>query len=158
MKNLIFLFCAILLLASCTKEAPRAHLLEFKIGDEYNSYEGFAYRYSDVVDGTSAGYDWHIYNINRNSLYIQAYDYTFTKTLFTYPQFEAVYTVELPEGLSKTYKAVSGELRLLGLDMGEFSGDFHFKLKNTINQNDSIMMNDGYFRIWLEYQDRLFSK
>jgi hypothetical protein len=156
MKNLMILFCAMLLMGSCVKEAPRAHLLEFQIGGEFNSYEGSACRYNDLVGGISNGYDWHIFNLDQNGLYIQAYDYTFTKTLFTYPQFEAVYKVELPEGLSKTYKAVSGEFRLLGVDMGELSGDFHFKLKNTLNPLDSIMMNEGYFRIWLEYKDRLF--
>ncbi|MCU0474341.1 MAG: hypothetical protein MUC93_13435 [Bacteroidales bacterium] len=158
MKKSLFIICTAFFLFSCTEEVPKARLLEFKINGQLNSYEGYAYRYTDYNDDAKLGYDWHIYNLGQNALYIQAYDNTFTKTSFSYPEFQIKYTVELTEGQSKTYEAAGGQFRLLGQEMGDISGDFHFKMKNILNPLDSVMINEGYFRIWLEKRDRIFSE
>ena len=156
-KTLLPVILVLAFLAACTEEAPRAELLEYNIGGNLYSSKGYAYRYSDYLGYEKQGYDWHIYNLGMSSLYIQAYDSTYEKTIFQYPAFEAELTVELANGTSKTYQAAGGEFRLTGHDMGEVVGDFHIKVKNTSNPLDSLMINSGYFRIWLEKYDRIFT-
>lgn len=159
MKKYLLLIYSILFLFSCAKEeTPKTRLLEFEINSQFYSYEGYAYQYSDYVNDKKKGIDWHVFNLGQNALYIQAYDSTFAKLAFPYPAFQAKYTVELPAGQSKSYQATAGELRLLGQEMGDISGDFHFKMKNILNPLDSLMIEDGYFRIWLEKHDRIFHK
>lgn len=143
-------------LLSCVKEAPRSELLEFKIGTKAYTYNGFAYQYTDYLNDIKKGFDWHIYNHGQYSLYIQAYDTTFIENLFQYPAFSATLSVELPGGKSKTYNAVSGEFRITGEEMNEIIGDFRFKVKNIADQSDSLMITEGFFRIWLERYTRRF--
>jgi len=78
--------------------------------------------------------------------------------VFPYPAFQAKYTSELPLGQSKTYQATAGQFRLLGPKEGDATGDFYFKMKNTLDPTDSIMIQNGYFRIWLKKYDRKFYK
>jgi hypothetical protein len=159
MKKVIFLICtALYLLPSCVKEREKARLLEYEIKGQLYTYEGFAFRYNDYVNNVSQGYDWHIYNLGQSALYIQAYDKTFTKTLFNYPDYQAEFTVELPEGNSKIYRSSKGQFRMTGQEMGDVVGDFHFTMKNVLDPLDSIMIVNGYFRIYLERRDRVFSK
>ena len=156
-KSLLALISALALLISCTEETPRAELLEYNIGGNLYTYKGYAYRYTDYIVNDKQGFDWHIYNLGQNSLYIQAYDATYTKTIFTYPAFEARFIVEMADGKSKVYQTSSGEFRITGQEMGDVIGDFHFKVKNIANPLDSLMINSGYFRIWLERYDRIFT-
>jgi hypothetical protein len=157
-KVLFTIVCITSIFISCVKETPRSALIEFNIGDKLYSYPGYAYRYRDFVGDESKGYDWHIYNLGQSALYIQAYDSTFIKTIFAWPAFEALFTVELANGKSKTYQATSGEFRITGQEMGDAVGDFHFKVKNVANPLDSLMITQGYYRIWLEQNDRYFLK
>jgi len=158
MKKSLLIICLSFFIISCTEEVPKARLLEFKINGQLYSNEGYAYRYSDYNGDVKLGYDWQIYNLGQNALLIQAYDNTFTKTIFSFPDFQIKYTLELPGGQSKIYEAAGGQFRLLGQEMGDATGDFHFKMKNILNPLDSVMIEDGYFRIWLEKSDRVFSK
>jgi hypothetical protein len=158
MKRNILIFFTVLLLVSCTKERAKSRLIEYEIGEQTYSFEGFAIRYTDYVNDESKGYDWHIYNEEQDRLYIQAYDSTFTRTTFAFPSFQAVLDVELPKGLSKTYKATTGEFRITGLDMGDVVGDFRLKMKNMLDPEDSLMITNGYFRIYLEHYSRVFTK
>lgn len=159
MKKLIFsLTCALTLFISCTKETPRAKLLEFKIGDKTYSYDGFAYRYTDIKGSDKQGFDWHIYNHGQTSIYIQAYDITYIENVFDFPAFEARLTVELPDGKSKIYQAAAGQFRITGQEMWDVLGDFHFKMKNITDANDSLMITQGFYRIFLEDHNRYFSK
>jgi hypothetical protein len=158
MKKSILLICSLCLIMSCVKEREKARLLEYEIKGQLYSYEGFAFRYNDYVSNISKGYDWHIYNLGQNSLYIQAYDTTFNNTLFNYPSFQAEYKVELPAGKAKTYRVSSGQFRIVGSEMGDIIGDFRFIVKNELNPLDSLVINNGYFRIYLEKRDRVFSK
>jgi|PlaIllAssembly_1097288.scaffolds.fasta_scaffold416444_1 hypothetical protein len=155
MKNLIYI-ALLLLVASCQVEAPRAALIEFTVGSDKKSYVGTMIRYRDFVNGTEAGFDWHVFNEGKYSMYIQAYDNTFEKKLFNHPEFTAVMSVELKDGASKTYQATSGQFRLLGMEVGEQAGDFSFKMKNINNPDDSLMVYNGFFRIQLDYADRNF--
>jgi hypothetical protein len=155
----ILFICFLLLFISCEKEEPqRVRLLEFEIDSQFVSYEGYALCYNDIKNEKSIGYDWHIYNTSQNALYIQVYDSTFTREVFAYPAFQAKYTIELTGGQSKNYQATDGQFRLLGPKEGDATGDFHFKMKNIANPSDSIMIENGYFRIWLEKYDRKFNR
>jgi hypothetical protein len=160
MKKVLFiLICSLSLIISCTKETPRAELLEYNIDGQLYTYKGYAYRYTDYnTNNISQGYDWHIYNLGQGSLYIQAYDSTYTKTIYAYPAFEAKFTCELADGKSKIYQATTGEFRILGQEMGDVLGDFHLKVKNIQDPLDSLMITAGYYRIWLERSDRIFTK
>jgi len=158
MKISVLVISCCLLLVCCAEETPKTRLLEFKINGQLHSYEGYAYRYTDVENGVDKGFDWHIYNLGQKALYMQAYDTTFDRLVFPYPEFQAKYTVELSQGATKTYEATSGRFRLLGTEMGDIRGDFYFTLKNITNPDDSLVFTAGYFRIWLEKKDRTFPK
>ena len=158
MKILVLVISYCLLLVCCAEETPKTRLLEFKINGQFRSYEAYAYQYTDIENGVDKGFDWHIYNLGQNALYMQAYDTTFEKLVFPYPEFQAKYTVESSQGATKIYEAASGEFRLLGTEMGDIRGDFHCTLKNINNTDDSLVFKDGYFRIWLEKKDRSFPK
>jgi hypothetical protein len=157
MKRAVFAILSLLILAiSCTEETPRAELLEYRIGTKLYSNKGYAYKYSDYKQNIKEGFDWHIYNLGQTSLYMQAYDSTFEETMFYVPDIEATLTVELPDGNSKLYRAVSGDFRIIGQEMGDVLGDFHLKMKNIENPLDSLLITDGFFRIWLLRYDRVF--
>lgn len=158
MKKLFLIICLLTSLVSCVEEVPRAHLLEYEIGWHLYANEGYAYRFTDYNNDVRLGFDWHIYNLGQGALDIQAYDESFTKTIFTYPEFQATFIVELAQGESKTYRATEGQFRILGQEMGDVTGDFNFKIKNILNPDDSLMVDNGYFRIWLESSDRFFTK
>lgn len=158
MTKAIFIICALSLLPSCEKEREKGRLLEYEIKTQLYTYEGFAYRYNDYVNNLSEGYDWHIYNLGQSALNIQAYDESFTKTLFNYPDFQAEFTVELAGGNSKLYKSSAGQFRITGQETGDVIGDFHFIVKNVNDPLDSLVINNGYYKIYLERRDRIFSK
>jgi hypothetical protein len=158
MKKYLLLICPFLMLVSCVKEREKSQLIEYEIDGQTYAYTGYAIRYNDHVNDISKGIDWHVYNLGQTTLYIQAYDSSFSETLFAYPAFQAVLNVELKNGNSKTYIATAGEFRLLGQQVGDLTGDFHFKMKNILNPLDSVMIDNGYFRIWLEEYDRYFTK
>jgi hypothetical protein len=155
MHFLIFVFA---LNISCTEEAPRSKFLEYNIGSKIYSYDGAAFRYSDFKENEKQGFDWHFYNHGQTSIYIQVYDSTFIENVFNFPAFEALLTVELPDGNSKTYKAVAGQFRITGQEMWDVLGDFHFKVKNIADPVDSLMITEGFYRIFLEDHNRYFSK
>jgi hypothetical protein len=157
-KALLTLFCSLSLIISCTEETPRAELLEYRIAGNLYSNKGYAFRYTDYIGNEKQGYDWHIYNLGQSSLSIQAYDSTYTKTMYPFPDFEAVFTVELANGISKVYKATAGEFRIIGQEMGDVIGDFHFRVKNILDPLDSLTIASGYYRIWLEKYDRVFTR
>ncbi len=152
------LICIVAFLSACTEETPRAELLEYNIGGKLYTFKGYAYRYTDYIGAERQGLDWHIYNLGQSSLYIQAYDTSFGKTIFPYPEFDARFIVELAGGISKTYQASAGEFRILGQEMGDVLGDFHCRVKNISDPTDSLVITGGYYRIWLEKYDRVFSK
>lgn len=157
-RLLIFLILTPALIISCTEEAPRSKLLEYKIGTKTYSYEGTAFRYSDYKGNEKQGFDWHIYNHGQTSLYIQMYDSTFIENVFDFPAFDAVLTVEMPDGKSKTYKADDGRLRITGQEMWDVIGDFHIRVKNISDPLDSLMITEGFYRIFVEDYNRYFSK
>ncbi|MCJ7446401.1 MAG: hypothetical protein MUO72_01780 [Bacteroidales bacterium] len=156
MNRLILSIYLLFMFISCEKEPEKVGMLEFDIESNQFSFEGYAYRYNDFVNDKGIGYDWHVFNLGQNALYIQVYDSTFTKLVFPYPAFLAKYTYELPGGQSKTYQSTGGQFRLLGPKEGDATGDFHFKMKNILDPTDSILIENGYFRIWLQKYDRKF--
>jgi hypothetical protein len=159
MRKYLLLIILPLIFVSCTpEERQKARLLEYEIDGQVYSFEGYAFRYNDYINNIRKGYDFHIYNLGQNALSIQAYDSTFAKMVYNFPEFEAEYRVELPAGQSKTYKASRGQFRFLGTQLSDLTGDFHFTVKNVLNPDDSIKINNGFFRIYLDQRDRVFSK
>jgi len=158
MRNLKYLIVPLLILFSCSNDPEKNKLLEAKIDGQIYSFNGFAEKYTDYVNSQKTGYEYQVYNHDRHSFLIEAYDETFTKVLFPFPEFDATYVVELDGGQSKTYRAVSGRFRILGTEQGNLRGDFSFKAKNIINPLDSVIITEGYFDIFLETSDRTFPK
>jgi hypothetical protein len=158
MKYIICLVIPILFIFSCNNEPSKNQLLEAKIDGQYFSFNGNAEKYTDYANSQKTGYEYQVYNHDRHSFFIEAYDNTFTKVIFTFPEFSARYIVELDGGQSKTYEAVSGRFRILGTEQGNLRGDFYFKAINISNPSDSVIITDGYYDIFLETKDRTFPK
>jgi hypothetical protein len=156
MKNLIYLVSGLILLYSCDREPFRNQLLEAKIDGQYYSFTGSTVKYTDFVNNQKTAYDYQVYNHGTHTFLLEAYDDTFTGTTFPLPVFSAQYIVQLEGGQSKTYQAVSGQFRILGQEQGNLRGEFYFKAKNVSNPQDSVMVTDGYFDIYLEQSDRTF--
>jgi hypothetical protein len=158
MKKLSLLLLTIFFTFSCDKEPSKNQLLEAKIDGQIYSFNGTAEKYTDYVNSQKTAYDYQVYNHDRHSFLIEAYDDTFTKVIFSFPEFSARYIVELDGGQSKTYEAVSGRFRILGTEQGNLRGDFYFKAKNILNPSDSVIITDGYYDIFLNESDRTFPK
>lgn len=158
MQRLIFLLFTLIFILSCTKDPEKNQLLDLKIDGQYFSFNGTAEKYTDYVNDLKSAYEYQIYNHDRHSFLITAYDNTFTKVIFPFPDFNAQYVVQLEGGQSKTYEAVSGQFRILGEEHGNLRGDFNFKAKNVLNALDSVMISEGYFDIYLDAYDRTFPK
>jgi hypothetical protein len=156
MKKFIFLVISLIFVVSCDNKPSKNQLLEARIDGQIYSFTGSAVKYTDYINSIKTAYDYQVFNHDRHSFLIEAYDETFTKTTFPFPVFSAQYIVQLEGGQSKTYQAVSGQLRILGQEQGNLRGDFSFKAKNILNASDSVMVTEGYFDIWLESSDRTF--
>ena len=156
MKKYIYLVISIVFAISCDNKPSKNQLLEAKIDGQIYSFNGSAVKYTDYVNNVKTAYDYQVFNHDMHSFLLEAYDATFTKTTFPFPEFSAQYTVQLEGGQSKTYQAVSGQFRILGQEQGNLRGEFYFKAKNILNASDSVMVTDGYFDIWLQQSDRIF--
>jgi len=156
MKRQILIIYVLFMCISCENTGEeKVRLLEFEVNGQIVSYEGYAKCYNEMKNKKSIGNDWHIYNIGKNVLDIRIYDSTLTRKVFAYPTFNIEYIIKQTAGLSKTYQPTDGEFRFLGPKEGDVTGDFYFKMKNISDPDDSIMINNGYFRIWLEKIDRI---
>jgi hypothetical protein len=156
MRKFIYLFIPVIFTLSCNRESFKNQLLEAKIDGQIYSFIGSAVKYTDYVNSIKTAYDYQVFNHDRHSFLLEAYDETFTKTTFPFPAFSAQYIIQLEGGQSKTYQAVSGQFRILGQESGNLRGDFYFKAKNVLNAYDSVMVTEGYFDIFLESSDRTF--
>jgi hypothetical protein len=158
MKRLIFLSFVFIFVFSCDMEPVKNQLLDLKIDGQYFSFNGTAEKYTDYANNQKTAYDYQVYNHDRHSFLIEAYDDTFTKVIFPFPEFSAQYIVQLEGGQSKTYQAVSGQFRILGEENGNLRGEVNFKAKNVLVATDSVIITEGYFDISLETKDRTFPK
>lgn len=158
MKKLLVVLFIVFFIFSCSDEPEKNHLLEAKIDGQVYSFNGSAIKYTDYINSQMEAFEYQLFNHDRHSFLLEAYDTTFSKLVFAYPEFNAQYSVELDGGQSKTYQAVSGRFRILGTEHGNLRGDFNFKAKNILNASDSVMITDGYFDIFLENRDRTFPK
>jgi len=156
MMKFIYLVITLIFILSCDNKPSKNQLLEAKIDGQIYSFTGSAIKYTDYVNSIKTAYDYQVFNHDRHSFLVEAYDETFTKTTFSFPAFSAQYIVQLEGGQSKTYQAVSGQLRILGQEQGNLRGDFSFKAKNILNASDSVMVTEGYFDIFLSTSDRTF--
>jgi hypothetical protein len=158
MKKLLFVLFIVFFFFSCSDEPEKNHLLEAKIDGQVYSFNGSAIKYTDYINNRMEAHKYQLFNHDRHSFLLEAYDTTFSKLVFTFPDFSAQYIVEHDGGQSKTYQAVSGRFRILGTEHGNLRGDFDFKAKNILNSSDSVMITEGYFDIFLENRDRTFTK
>lgn len=158
MKEFVFLSFILLFLLSCSKDPEKNQLLDLKIDGLYYSFNGTSEKYTVFVNNQKSAFEYQIYNHDRHSFLITAYDETFTKVYFPFPEFSASYIVQLDGGQSKTYQAVSGQFRILGQEQGNLRGEFNFKAKNVLDATDSVMITEGYFDIFLDVYDRTFPK
>lgn len=156
MKRSIFYTClAALLMVSCdSTEVTKSSLLEYRNNGAYASSKGFAVKYTAYKNTTVKANIWHIYETGSDAINIWVPDTTLTKNTFEIPSFKAV----LKTSAAKTYQASSGQFRLLGMEANDLSGDFHFRMKNISDPNDSITISEGYFRIYLDYKDSTLVK
>jgi hypothetical protein len=153
--NIFFSGVAYLLLISCsTHEVGKSQLLEYRNNGMYLSSKGYAVKYAAYKNSVKKSNIWSIYETGSDAISILAPDSTFVKNTYTYPALSVIYKTSG----SKTYHATEGEFRLLGMTVGDIEGDFHCKLKNIANANDSLMITEGYFRIYLQYKDSLLTK
>ena len=158
MKRLVYLMGLLFFSYSCDNAPVKNQLLEAKIDGKYFSFNGSADKYTDYKNNLKTGYEYQVYNHDKHSFLIEAYDKTFTKVIFNFPEFSVRYTVELDGGQSKTYEAVSGRFRILAAEQGNLRGDFSFHAKNILNASDSVILTEGYYDIFLETHDRSFPK
>jgi hypothetical protein len=156
MKRTIFISgIIIILLSSCSShEVEKSHLLEYKKDGVYSSASGYAVRYAAYKNSVKKSYIWNIYGRSGDSISMWVSDTTFIKNTYTYPAFSVMYRTSD----SRIYHATSGEFRLLGIKVPDIVGDFKFKLKNVANPDDSLMITEGYFMIYLLYRDSILVK
>jgi hypothetical protein len=156
MKKFIYLVIPLVLTISCDNEPSKNQLLEATIDSQVHTFIGTAVKYTDYINNVKTAYDYQVFNHDKHTFLIEAYDETFIKTTFPFPDFSAEYIVQMEGGESKTYQAVSGQFKILGQERGNLRGSFSFKARNILNAMDSVMVTDGYFDIWLENSDRIF--
>ena len=82
-KKLYFL-SFIFIILSCDMESTKNQLLDSKIDGQYFSFNGFAEKYTDYINDQKTGYEYQVYNHDRHSFRIEAYDITFTKVIFPF--------------------------------------------------------------------------
>jgi hypothetical protein len=154
-RTILFSGLIFILLTSCgTHEVQKSHLLEYRNNGIYNSTQGYAVKYTAYKNSVKKSYIWNIYGSGGDSISMWVPDTSLVKNTYTYPAF----SVRFRTSDSRIYHATSGEFRLLGLQVPDLVGDFHFKLKNVANSNDSLTITEGYFTIYLQYQDSLLAK
>jgi len=157
MYRLICFTCFVCLMISCENGPEfKNSLLEAEINGQIYSFTGTAKRYTDYINGVKSGYEYNIFNVDKQSFFIEAYDSTFVKICFTFPDTKLRYIIDLPGGSSKTHDSTEGQFRILEDDEGILRGDFSFKVKNIADPLDSVMITNGYFDIKLEKSDRSF--
>jgi hypothetical protein len=155
MKRTFLLSGIIILLASCSShEVEKSHLLEYRKNGIFCSPSGYAVKYTAYQNSVEKSNIWNIYGYGADSISIWVPDSTLTKSTYAYPSF----SVMCKTSDSRIYRATSGEFRLLGIKVFDLVGDFHFKLKNIENPNDSLTITEGYFMTYLQYQDSLLAK
>jgi len=154
-RTILFSGIISILLSSCgTHEVEKSHLLEYRNNGVYSSAKGYAIKYTAYKNSVKKSYIWNIYGSGGDSISMWVPDTTLIKNTYAYPAFSVMYRTSD----SRIYHATSGEFRLLGLQVSDLEGDFHFKLKNVANPNDSLTITEGYFTIYLQYQDSLLAK
>ncbi|MGD0341475.1 MAG: hypothetical protein ABSA76_07195 [Bacteroidales bacterium] len=144
-----------IILASCgSREVEKSRLLEFWKNGNYTSATGYAVKYTAYKNSVRKSFIWNIYGNGADTISMWVSDTTFKKNTYLYPAFSARYKTSD----SKTYNATAGQFSLQGLAEFDIVGDFKFTFKNVVNPNDSIMITEGYFRIYLVYQDSILTK
>ena len=156
MKRAIFMSGIVsIFLSSCgSHEVAKSHLLEYWNNGVYSSARGYAVKYTAYKNLVKKSYIWNIYGSGGDSISMWVSDTTLVKNTYVYPAFSVLYRTSD----FRIYHATDGELHLLGLQIFDKVGDFHFKLKNVANPNDSLMITKGYFTIYLQYKDSLLAK
>jgi len=155
MKWLIF-FITSMLIFSCDKEQEKISILNAIVAGEKISFTGNAHRYKDIRNDKPVGYDFHIFNLESPKLYIKVYDSSFSRHEFEFPDVEVKYVYNATNGAPKTYYGYSGILKITKEQEGVIFGEFKFILINKFDSTDTIYIDNGYYEITLEKNDRLW--
>lgn len=155
MKYLIF---SILLISfiSCEEEKNNRSILSANVDSNSISFVGHAYRYSDIKNGIVFGLNYHIFNLESPVLYIEAYDSTLHESEFIYPLVTAKYSQSDSVGKSLNYNSINGSLKITNENDGVLFGTFSFTLINIYDETDTLQIDNGYFEITLEENDRIW--
>lgn len=155
MKWLTFFITSILIF-SCEKEQEKISILTATVAGEKISFIGNAHRYKDIRNDEPFGYDYHIFNLESPKLYIEVYDSSFSKHEFEFPDIDVKYVYNATNGAAKTYYGNSGNFKIIKEKEGVLFGEFKFILINKLDNTDTIHIDDGYYEITLEKNDRVW--
>ncbi|MDA3817433.1 MAG: hypothetical protein PF486_08650 [Prolixibacteraceae bacterium] len=155
MKNLI-LFLFVFVLLSCEKDENKIAILNAKVNNEYTEFIGKAYRYTDLRDDVSFGYNYHIFNLETPIIYIEIYDSTFVRNEFDFVDLKATYACFDSLGNSNSYDAIDGEFSFDKEEKKVIYGSFSFTLINIRDDSDTLIIKDGSFELSLIEQDRVW--
>lgn len=141
---------------SCEKEKSKlTELSVFVEGDSLN-FICNGYRYTDMKDEIPFGFNYHIFNLDSPSLYIEAYDSSFVRDEFYYPKVTAKYAFIDSSGIAVNYHSVEGRLKITKEKKGVLYGTFNFKLTNNKNETDTLEIDKGYFELTLNEVNRVW--
>ena len=158
MKYLTFLIPIIIFFTSCKKEKEEIRLFSAIIDNDSISLLGNAQRYIDEKSGNIFGYNYHIFNLESPSLYIEAYDSSLVKNEFYYPLVKAKYAFTDSSTYSSiNYRSKDGYLKITKEHDGVLFGIFNFEMINVLDETDTISITNGYFEITLEEYKRYWN-
>lgn len=155
MKWTIIIFVMIISFA-CNKEEIKISRLTATVEGKEINFIGNAHRYKDIKNNIPTDYNYHIFNLETPKLYIEIIDSSFVKQRFEFPDFNAKYVFSIENNILKNYTAINGNVNFLKEEKGVLIGEFHFSCVNTLDDTDTIHIEDGFFEITLKKNDRLW--
>jgi hypothetical protein len=95
---------------------------------------------------------YYLFLSNRPSIKIEAYDSSFIRLSYTYPDFQASYVVGV--GNIKQYHAINGQFTISEINNGTIVGYFSFDAVSQSDNSDTICIREGYFEYTLSEYER----
>jgi hypothetical protein len=152
-KQLVLMAGLTCLLVACKKD-DKIMVLRAEInGVENASATGSASRYLDY-NGTGDVRYFYVVSGSGPSFNIEAYDSTFYKLKFGFPDFSASYVDNGDDGAARYFDAIDGEFLISDTDRGVISGSFFFNAVNRSDDSDTVHIRNGYYKITLEEYER----
>jgi hypothetical protein len=154
-KRLVLLFWLPLLWSACGDD-DRIMILEAEIDGVENTAEtANATRSSDIIGGESVRYYYWITG-SGPSITIEAYDSSFSKRNFSFPEFSATYIEGTGNDSLRHCDAVDGQFTISEVGDGLITGTFSFNAVNQSDATDTVHIRNGYYQITLDEYERSF--